>query len=105
MASFVNFAKQFARERINKIDRKEVSLFVKDTTLFYLTLVFVGGGFVGSVTVCSGPSMLPTINNDGDVAIIDRFSPYVLGRAYRKGDVVVSICPNDPNKCKFLWLV
>ena len=55
-----------------------------------------------SMTVCVGPSMLPTMKQDGDVVITQSFTNRVLGRPYQAGDVVICQCPYDPNKtvCK-----
>mmetsp|Transcript_24199 Transcript_24199/g.22004 ORF Transcript_24199/g.22004 Transcript_24199/m.22004 type:complete len:178 (+) Transcript_24199:43-576(+) len=55
-----------------------------------------------SFTNCIGPSMLPTINESGDFVLIDRFSYDVLGKEYKKGDVIVSLSPYDRHKsiCK-----
>ena len=54
------------------------------------------------MTVCVGPSMIPTMKPDGDVVITQSFTHRVLGRPYQTGDVVICQCPYDPNKtvCK-----
>lgn len=53
-------------------------------------------------SLCVGPSMLPTLREEGDVVLIDRISAWFWSRRYQKNDVVISICPYDPNKaiCK-----
>ena len=55
-----------------------------------------------SMTVCVGPSMLPTMKQDGDVVITQSFTHQVLGLPYKAGEVVICQCPYDPNKtvCK-----
>lgn len=49
-----------------------------------------------------GPSMLPTVNESGDLVIVDNFSYKILSKDFKKGDVVISICPTQRNKlvCK-----
>lgn len=55
-----------------------------------------------SMTVCIGPSMIPTMKQDGDVVITQSFTHRVLGRPYQTGEVVICQCPYDPTKtvCK-----
>ncbi|ERN05553.1 hypothetical protein AMTR_s00007p00265900 [Amborella trichopoda] len=43
----------------------------------------------------SGPSMAPTLNNDGDVLIVERLSSR-HGRIY-PGDIVIACSPQNPN--------
>lgn len=53
-------------------------------------------------TICVGPSMIPTLNEKGDFVLIDVFSYRILDKEYHVGDVVISVCPYDPDKtvCK-----
>ena len=53
-------------------------------------------------TICVGPSMIPTLNEKGDFVLIDVFSYRMLNKDYRVGDVVICVCPYDPDKtvCK-----
>eukprot|EP00051_Salpingoeca_urceolata_P023024 m.386265 g.386265 ORF g.386265 m.386265 type:complete len:193 (-) comp20053_c0_seq6:131-709(-) len=55
--------------------------------------VHVFNEYVGSMTQCFGPSMMPTINPRGDVIVTEALSPR-LGLLQR-GDVVVSRSPRD----------
>ncbi len=73
--------------------------FAAQTAAIYVGITFIGHEF-GYITICTGPSMLPTINTSGDLVIVDRISQK-LGRQYEIGDVVVATCPNDPRKSKF----
>jgi inner membrane protease subunit 1 len=54
------------------------------------------------ITLCIGPSMEPTFDTDGELAILDKFSLNILGRRIQKGEVVVAVCKTDPTKrvCK-----
>ncbi|RKP23423.1 mitochondrial inner membrane peptidase complex catalytic subunit, partial [Syncephalis pseudoplumigaleata] len=60
---------------------------------------------------CTGPSMLPTLNNDGDIIAIEKMSirhmqsnasSAVAPRGLGLGDMVISISPLDPHRhvCK-----
>jgi len=51
-------------------------------------------------SICIGPSMLPTLDKDGQLVLIDKFSYKVLGTDYKVGDVVVSRAKEDPSKSK-----
>lgn len=55
-----------------------------------------------SFSICTGPSMLPTISESGNIVLIDHFSYVFLNNEYKKGDVVVCLSPNDRRKniCK-----
>lgn len=48
--------------------------------------------------------MLPTFREHGDVVIVDNFTTKVLGRPYKRGDIVVCQSPDHLNKtvCKRL---
>lgn len=56
--------------------------------------------YVVEVSMCCGPSMLPTFNMAGDIVLMDRISPR-LGRI-RVGDVVICKSPTHPHQtvCK-----
>lgn len=58
--------------------------------------------YVGNVTLCIGPSMIPTFKTNGDLVYVDMFSSKILNRGFKKGDVVIAICPYDADKtvCK-----
>jgi signal peptidase I len=61
-------------------------------------LVFVVPHYFIDFTWCIGPSMKPTINENGQLVLIDVFSYKFLGKKYEAGDVVISKSPNDINK-------
>ena len=62
--------------------------------------VYIFTSNVVGFTLCVGPSMLPTIDQNGELAFIDRFN-YKFGRKdYKVGDVVISDSMDDPNKSK-----
>ena len=50
-------------------------------------------------TLCVGPSMIPTIDPAGELALIERL-PYKFGKEYKVGDVVISGSMDDINKSK-----
>ncbi|KAI9595066.1 peptidase S24/S26A/S26B/S26C, partial [Syncephalis fuscata] len=67
--------------------------------------------YVAGISNCSGPSMLPTLNNDGDVIAIEKVttrimqsneSSSVAPKGIGLGDIVISVSPLDPHKhvCK-----
>ncbi|XP_029644751.1 mitochondrial inner membrane protease subunit 1-like [Octopus sinensis] len=74
---------------------------------FSFTLVQVGcmaycvNSYIGSVVYCSGPSMEPTIINR-DIVLTEQIS--VRRNRLHKGDVVVSVSPENPKSfiCKRL---
>ena len=56
--------------------------------------------YVVEVSMCCGPSMLPTFNITGDIILMDRISPR-LGRV-KVGDIVICKSPTHPHQtvCK-----
>jgi hypothetical protein len=50
------------------------------------------------MTICVGPSMIPTINPEGELAFIDRF--LLVSGDYKVDDVVISKNVTDPSKSK-----
>ncbi|RIA91989.1 peptidase S24/S26A/S26B/S26C [Glomus cerebriforme] len=52
------------------------------------------GEHVTEVTMCIGPSMLPTFNMFGDIVALEHFSPKL--KRLDIGDVVVCISPTNP---------
>lgn len=50
------------------------------------------------ITLCLGPSMLPTLEEKGSLCLVDRFSLRFRDYEYQVGDVVISTCKTDPNK-------
>ena len=50
--------------------------------------------------------MQPTFNSNGDLVFIDMISYRLLGRHYKKGDVIIAICPTDPEKSNlFIFII
>ncbi|TDH66581.1 uncharacterized protein CCR75_008832 [Bremia lactucae] len=49
---------------------------------------------------CSGPSMLPTLNQNGDILLLDKFSPKLW--KLQPGEVVIAKSVSDPRRtvCK-----
>ncbi|KAJ3851722.1 peptidase S24/S26A/S26B/S26C, partial [Lentinula lateritia] len=52
--------------------------------------------YVGTVSLMSGPSMLPTLAASGEVVIEDRFSLRLNPASLARGDLVVVRSPIDP---------
>ncbi|GLE03259.1 hypothetical protein PINS_up019185 [Pythium insidiosum] len=61
-------------------------------------LRFAGASFCllqGVDTIkCVGPSMLPTLNRDGDIVLVDKLTPRV--RPFERGEVVISKSVSNP---------
>ncbi|KAI8616912.1 hypothetical protein BC830DRAFT_1116058 [Chytriomyces sp. MP71] len=57
--------------------------------------------YLGDITMCTGPSMLPTFNSIGDIVLIEHIS-WRWYRALSLGDVVVAVSPLDRTRivCK-----
>ncbi len=51
-------------------------------------------------TLCVGPSMIPTIDPEGELTLIDRFSYKFMKKDYQKNDIVISLAMDDPKKSK-----
>lgn len=69
---------------------KKVLLTVQALALFKLSQ-----NYLYDIRVAVGPSMLPTINEAGDVLLIDLLTPRLRG--YKKGDIVLAKSPMNPN--------
>ncbi|RUP52395.1 peptidase S24/S26A/S26B/S26C [Jimgerdemannia flammicorona] len=56
--------------------------------------------YVGEITFCLGPSMLPTFNMVGDLVVLEHLSPQL--KRVDVGDVVVCVSPTNPGRavCK-----
>ncbi|BAM78891.1 similar to mitochondrial inner membrane protease IMP1 [Cyanidioschyzon merolae strain 10D] len=50
---------------------------------------------VGELMLCVGPSMLPTLSANGDVVIMEHFTPRF--RELKRKDIVVAVSPLNPN--------
>lgn len=66
----------------------------------FVCIMHVMQTYVFDVTMCVGPSMLPTINSAGDIVLVDRMTHRL--RNLEVGDVVLAKAPSDPNQtvCK-----
>jgi inner membrane protease subunit 1 len=63
-------------------------------TIQALALFKLAQNHLYDIRVAVGPSMLPTINEAGDVLLVDRLTPHLRG--YRKGDIVLTKSPLNP---------
>ena len=54
-----------------------------------------------NITMCMGPSMLPTLNSSGDILLVDRLSPRIWSD-YECGEIVIAKSPTKPQQtvCK-----
>ena len=66
----------------------------------FVCIMHVMQTYCFDVTMCVGPSMLPTINSAGDIVLIDRMTHRL--RDLVVGDVVLAKSPSDPTQtvCK-----
>ncbi|KAJ3103977.1 hypothetical protein HDU97_009632 [Phlyctochytrium planicorne] len=57
--------------------------------------------YLGEITMCTGPSMLPTFNIGGDLVLVEYLS-WKWFRKVDRGEVVVAISPLNPHRaiCK-----
>mmetsp|Transcript_16842 Transcript_16842/g.19566 ORF Transcript_16842/g.19566 Transcript_16842/m.19566 type:complete len:151 (-) Transcript_16842:355-807(-) len=64
------------------------------------SLVYVVKNYVFDLTMCVGPSMLPTFNAAGDIVIVEHITPRF--GTLKVGDVVLAKSPTNPRKtvCK-----
>lgn len=77
-----------------------VTDFITTFCVFH-TITQIGIGY----SICVGPSMLPTLDKDGQIVLIDKFSYKVLHADYKVDDVVVSRAKEDPSKSKAFCLL
>lgn len=56
--------------------------------------------YVAEAAVCSGESMLPTLQSTGNVLLVEKVSPVL--QTIARGDVVVCVSPEEPSRliCK-----
>ena len=80
------------KELFNAV-RAEGPQFVLFSFFGYTALDFIGNN-VAFATICSGPSMNPTINTSGDGLFV------ICTKEFKLGDVVVAKSPTDSNKRK-----
>lgn len=85
---FNRFKQTFAKHK------KDIVEFCTYSFCIYAGLDFIGN-HVAFGTLCSGPSMEPTISKSGDGVLV-----YCVDK-YKIGDIVVSKCPSNPKKRKY----
>jgi signal peptidase I len=95
-----------AKEYLRNIDPKDVGDTIVHFGFWYGVLA--GVNYYGvNFTFCVGPSMLPTLNGEGGLVLIDTYHYRVQERAYKVGDVVIALSPVEAHKSKlrnhFLW--
>lgn len=100
MHRFKNLGKQFAQKvlTIRPPTAREVGEVVG-----VCAIVYGFTEYVYQVTLCIGPSMEPTFDTDGELAVLEKYSLLPLWyKPIRKGEVVVSMCPTNKDKrvCK-----
>jgi mitochondrial inner membrane protease subunit 1 len=80
--------------------REYAGVFSDSFKLF--AVIHLGLTYGYSFSFCVGPSMLPTINEKGDLVFIDHLSYSILQNDYKRGDVVICVSPYDRRKnvCK-----
>ncbi len=54
------------------------------------------------ITLCTGPSMMPTINKENDLIFV--LSNKHFGRPYQNDDIVVATPPNDHTNSKYSFV-
>lgn len=67
-----------------------------------LSVAYMSRECVCELTVCVGPSMMPTFQPSGDVALVERMWTVRRQRPIRKGDVVIATSVQNPRQrvCK-----
>lgn len=60
------------------------------------SFLYLVNNYIFEVTMCVGPSMLPTFSSAGDIVLVEHISKV------EKGNIVISISPNNPTQtvCK-----
>jgi signal peptidase I len=91
-----------AKEKVSHPETKEeFKKFARDFVIVAGTFHVVGTYFC-SLTICMGPSMIPTFDPNGDMVVVDKFSYVIQGEKFRKGDIVIAQSPTEKSKSKFL---
>jgi signal peptidase I len=90
-----------AKEKVSHPETKEeFKKFARDFVIVAGTFHVVGTYFC-SLTICMGPSMIPTFDPNGDMVVVDKFSYVIQGEKFRKGDIVIAQSPTEKSKSKF----
>lgn len=90
------FNQYWQRIRPHLMNGQELRAFV---IIFGCTVAFTDN--VLGFTICVGPSMIPTIDPEGELTLIDRFSYKIARKDYRTDDVVISLAMDNPKKSKW----
>eukprot|EP00035_Acanthoeca_spectabilis_P003216 m.91888 g.91888 ORF g.91888 m.91888 type:complete len:217 (-) comp11996_c1_seq1:369-1019(-) len=61
----------------------------------YACYIHVFTEYVCEITLCVGPSMMPTLNQFGDIILTESWS--LRRNQLQRGDVVIAISPRNPN--------
>mmetsp|Transcript_13401 Transcript_13401/g.23994 ORF Transcript_13401/g.23994 Transcript_13401/m.23994 type:complete len:158 (+) Transcript_13401:128-601(+) len=64
------------------------------------SMLYVVNTYIFEVTMCVGPSMLPTFSTAGDIVLVENLTPRF--GTVKKGDIVISQSPTNPKQsvCK-----
>ncbi len=90
----------YIRYKSVKEDTQDLRMVFMDVAKF-VAFYHLTASYLVNFTLCVGPSMMPTLRQEGNFVLIDLMSYKILGQQYQKGDVVISICPTNPSKRKF----
>ncbi len=79
----------------------------KGLALIFGTIGYCGGLYITVnhvvfCTLCIGPSMIPSIDERGEFALVDVFDYKFRKKKFLRGDIIISRCPYDTDKtiCK-----
>lgn len=79
----------FTFDSFKKFKGAKTVVFLFEAGTLYLGLVAVTGNII-CPTVCIGPSMIPTVNTKGELALVDVYHYKYGGRKFERGDVVIA---------------
>jgi len=85
-----------AQQHWRKLPFRQYWEAVKENAIYFTQVacaVHVFQTYIAELTMCIGPSMLPTFNVSGDVVVMEHITPY-RGRLCQ-GDVIVARSPTD----------
>lgn len=77
------------RQVWDKLRDSKPAFFCLEVIVMYSAMVTTANHLI-SPTICIGPSMIPTINPKGEVALVDVYSYKYDGKVYERGDVVIA---------------
>ena len=97
---FFHFKKNIKEKLESPETKKEIVSLVRDVVVI-VGVVHVVTNYAASVTLCVGPSMLPTFDTKGDFVLVDQYSKHFSPTPYQIGDVILAKSPGDAKKSKF----